>query len=99
MSLSRYEQETSIWYNNEDDMAICYTCNKALMNKLDKYCANYPDTYNFKRDIVYDGIVVGKEYIFPKKLVSFRSPSTKSISDEQRQVLSERMKTLRKQKK
>ena len=37
MSLSLYEQETIINYNQEDKTATCYTYDKALIRKLDHY--------------------------------------------------------------
>lgn len=36
MTLSRYEQETTISYNNEEKTAIIYTCDKSLIRKLDE---------------------------------------------------------------
>ena len=34
--LSRYEQETIINYNQEEQLASCYTHDKALIRKLNK---------------------------------------------------------------
>lgn len=36
MGLTREEQETIINYNNAESVACIYTCNKALMRKLQK---------------------------------------------------------------
>ena len=36
--LTKYEQETLIRYNQEEDAAIIDTCDKKLIRKLDKLC-------------------------------------------------------------
>lgn len=92
MSISKYEQETSLWYNNAETEAICYTCNKALLNKLDKYCSKYPEEFKVKREIIIDGEKVGREYIFNKKYISIRKPSSRIMSEDQKLAASIRLK-------
>ena len=94
MSLQDFERETSIWYSDADKLANIYTCNRALMNKMDKLVASNPDTYKVKRIINDEDSVCGKEYILPKNLISIRTPSTKVMSNEQRQAASDRMKKM-----
>lgn len=78
MKLSRYEQETVVNYNAEEQTAILYTRDKAVMRKLDTLVADYPDTYSLtERD------EVSKTYSFPKSYVSYRKP--KAVSTEQRE--------------
>jgi hypothetical protein len=92
MSISKYEQETSLWYNNAETEAICYTYNKKLMNKLDKYCIEYPKNYKLKREVIIDGEKVGKEYIFSKQYISIRKPSSRIMSEDQKLAASIRLK-------
>ena len=42
---SRYEQETSILWNEEDKTANVYTASPVTMRKLDKMCERFPDDY------------------------------------------------------
>lgn len=87
MSLTAYERESAVWFTDDSSEATFYTCNRSWMTRLDKMVESHPDTYKLKREIKdEDGIVVGKEYILPKKLISVRTPSTRTISEEQRQA-------------
>lgn len=66
--ISSYERETIINFNDSDETAIIYTCNKPLQRKLSKYCA---ENKGYK--------LIGSDedsqtYECPKKLVSFRTP-------------------------
>ena len=61
-SLTRYEQETIINYNNGDKMISLYTADPVVMKKLDKLVEKYPDAYKLvKQDSV------SKTYEFSKK--------------------------------
>jgi hypothetical protein len=91
-SLTLYEQETALWFNNEDDDAIVYTCNRSWMSHMDELCVEHPDKFNLKREIKIEGEVVGKEYICPKNYISVRSP--RKISESQMEQLRERGKKL-----
>lgn len=95
--MTNYERETIINYNDEEKIAEVYTCNKALMRKLDKFCISHPDTYKLiKQDDE------SKTYEFPKKLVSIRTPrppSTRIMSDEQKQAARDRLAKMRENKK
>ena len=84
MKLSRYEQETVVNYNAEEQNATVYTRDKAVMRKLDTLVADFPDTYTF---IGQDE--VSKTYSFPKSYVSYRKP--RKLSEEQREKARERM--------
>ena len=78
MKLTRYEQETVLNYNAEEQTATVYTRDKAVMRKLDTLVADFPDTYKLmKQD------EVSKTYSFPKSYVSYRKPRT--VSTEQRE--------------
>ena len=74
MKLSRYEQETIVSYNADEQTATIYTRDKAVMRKLDTLVADFPDTYKLvKQD------EVSKTYSFPKSFVSYRKPRAVSM--------------------
>ena len=75
--LSRYEQETVVNYNAGEQTATLYTRDKAVMRKLDRFVADFPDTYKLTGQDE-----VSKTYSFPKSYVSYRKPRT--VSTEQR---------------
>lgn len=87
MKLTRYEQETIINFNAQDQMATLYTRNPAIMRKVDALVIEYPDTFKCigKTDI-------DKTYEMPKSVVTYRKP--KRISDERREQIREQMKAM-----
>lgn len=87
--LTKYEQETIFNYNQEEKTASCYTCDAALIRKLDRLCEN-GEAITVTRE--GDG---WKEYTFPKSWLKVRPP--RKLSDEQRQELSNRMRSMRKE--
>lgn len=89
MSVTRYEQETIINYNQEEKTASVYTHDPSLMRKLDAAIEN-GETVILKRE--GDG---WKEYEIPKKFVKVRFP--RKLSDEQREEMALRMRGLRKE--
>ena len=61
MRLTRYEMESIVLYNAEEQTATLYTRDKAVMRKLDTLVADFPDTYKLvKQD------EASKTYSFPK---------------------------------
>lgn len=84
MKLTKYEQETIINYNQEEQTASCFTHDLSLIRKLDEFVRN-GEAITVVRE--GDG---WKEYKFPKKCVKVRFP--RKLSDEQRQEMAERMK-------
>ena len=78
MRLTRYEMESIVLYNAEEQTATLYTRDRAVMRKLDTLVADFPDTYKLmKQD------EVSKTYSFPKSYVSYRKP--RAISTEHRE--------------
>ena len=49
MKLSRYEQETIVNYNAEEQTATIYTRDKTVMRKLDTLVADFPDIYKLMK--------------------------------------------------
>lgn len=86
-TLSNYERETIINYNQEGKTANVFTHHPALIRKLDKLCEDFPD--NFKCDSREDhfGVPCG-DYSVPKQYVTIRAP--RIMSDEQKAAIRER---------
>jgi len=82
--LTRYEQETIINFNAGEQTATVYTRDKAVMRKLDKLVADFPEVY--KRTGQTD---MDKTYSMPKSYVSYRKPRV--ISEVQRERAREMM--------
>lgn len=78
--LSNYERETVVCFNDSDETATVYTCNKALQRKLSKYSAENKGYKLIKSDND------SQTYECPKKLVSFRTP--KILNEKTREKLS-----------
>ena len=87
MKLTRYEQETIINFNAQDQMAILYTRDPAVMRKVDALVIEYPDTFKCIGETDIDKI-----YEMPKSAVIYRKP--RRLSVEQRQEAKERMRAL-----
>jgi len=81
--LSNYERETTITYNDDSKDATLYTCNKAMMRKLDGMCEKYPDKCKMTRQDEYS-----KTYVLPKKFIKINAP--RFVSDEQREKMRQR---------
>jgi hypothetical protein len=81
MNITRIEQETIISYNQEEKTAEVYTYHPALVRKLDKACALFPDAFIFEQEV--SG---ARTYTVPKCYVSVRLPSIRTPEQIQRQV-------------
>lgn len=66
--LSKYEQETIINWNREEDNASIMTFDRVLQNKIEKVCHIEP-----KIVTVFDNCVC-KEYVLSKKLITVSKP-------------------------
>jgi hypothetical protein len=82
--LTQWETETNINFNNKDAEAKVYTCNKALIRKIDKLCENYQEIVCVEHD------EYSKTYTMPKSYIKIRTPIR--LSDEKRQAMSQRAK-------
>lgn len=81
-----YEKETIINFNDEEKDAIVYTCNRAMMVKMDRLCKKHPDIFRLDRQDEFS-----KTYSFPKKYASIRNP--RIMSEEQKAKVRERFKS------
>ena len=68
MKLTKYEQETIINYNQEENIASCYTMDRSLIRRLDELAKKHKEISLIKSS---DGI---REYTFPKKWIKVRTP-------------------------
>lgn len=83
------ERETIINFNDEEEIANLYTCNRSMMTKMDKLCKSNPDIFQLDE---YDES--SKTYLFPKKLVSIRRPV--KLTAKQKEARKNNAKKLRK---
>lgn len=91
MKLTRYEQETIINFNAEDQRATLYTRDPAVMRKVDALVIEYPDTFKCIGETDID-----KTYEMPKKYVTYSHPrrcSDKTIVERQENM--KRINTIR----
>lgn len=80
--LTKYEMETILSFNEEEDYATCYTHNKALQRKLDVLAKNSP-VVSVVREC--EG---AKTYKLPKKFVKVSPP--KQYSEKTREEMIQR---------
>lgn len=82
--MTKYEQETTINYNQEEAIAVCCTMDKKLIRKLDRLCEK---SQTCIRVSAQNGICT---YTFPKKWIRVQIP--KQYSEEQRREMALRAK-------
>ena len=87
MKLTRYEQETIINLNAQDQMATLYTRDPAVMRKVDALVIEYPDTFKCIGETDID-----KTYSMPKSRISYRKP--RRISEAKRRQARDAMKKI-----
>ena len=92
MKLTRYEQETIINFNAEEEMATVYTRDPAVMKEMDTLVNDYPEVYRCTG--VSD---IDKTYEIPKTAVSYRKP--RRITEAQRAAAQSRMKQINESRK
>ena len=91
-SLSRYEQETVISFNAEEDEADIYTADPVYIRKFDKLVKENPEQFKFKEKQTLEGKVISKRYLFPKKFLSIRTKErTVNLTDEQKEAARNRL--------
>ena len=80
-SVSLDEQETTINFCRDTDIAAVYTSDTTVMTKLDRKCREFPDVYRVVQQDDY-----GKWYEFPKSRIGFKPPA-RELSERQRENL------------
>ena len=66
--LTRYEQETIINFNAGEQTATVYTRDRAVMRKLDRLVAEFPDTYKLTGQTDIDIVNIPLHFFFTKLL-------------------------------
>ncbi len=83
--LIKYEQETIISFNASERIATLYTCDNAVMRKLDALSVTeYPEICKCIKETD-----ISKTYSMPKQCVNYRKP--RRISEERREQIMEQM--------
>lgn len=85
--LTKYEQETIISFNAGEKIATLYTCDSAVMRKLDTLVTEYPDIYKCIKETD-----ISKTYSMPKQCVNYRKP--RRVSEELKRQRRELMKKI-----
>ena len=82
MQLTKYERETIINYNQQEHTVTCYTCDHALIRKLDKLSKVSSEIHEEKQD------EFRKTYSFPKRWLKIKMP--RQLTEEERQKRADR---------
>lgn len=90
-SLSRYEQETIINFNEEEQTASVYTFRPSIKRKLQQLAADRPEECKLYRSQACGS----EEYIIPKKWIKISPPRITKMTEEQREFRRLKMKELR----
>lgn len=82
MKLSRYEQETIINFNEEEEYADVYTHNRKFMERLNMLAKEFPEACQFVKRYGYRCRV----YRIQKNLISVRKPYSEERRKHDREV-------------
>lgn len=94
MALTVEEQEICINAMRDENFATAYCSDKTWITKMDKLVEKSPELFEVIAQTEY-----GKTYKFPKRLISIRSSIvTREMTDEQKQLAAERLRSARGQK-
>ena len=87
MNYSRYEQETSIVWDEDGKVARIYTASPVSIRKLEKLCANYPQEYCrlFAETDGNDRITAAK-YEVGCKYIRFGKPASEARKEQGRRI-------------
>lgn len=88
--LTKYEQETQIYWNEESLDAEIYTASPVTYRKIMKLCVSNPEEYQLiKTDYMGGEEVSWTFHLSSKKLLRFGKK--KHMSDEDKQILASRL--------
>ena len=85
------ERETSIHWSFKDDNVIVSTTDNTFITKMKRRLLSDPDHYKCFAFENKDGTVDSYEFEFPLKCLSFRNFSKRSMTEEQRKAVADRM--------
>lgn len=73
---SRYEQESSIVWDEDTKTARIYTASPVTMRKLDRLCAECPETYQRTWAEKTGDSITAAKYEMPARFIRFGKPAT-----------------------
>ena len=85
MGLSRYEQETIINFNDEEDFVTIYTSSPVQNRRI----ANFRQVVLETKD-TQDGVPIAYHYRIPKNIFRYGIRRESKMTDEQKEKLKER---------
>lgn len=88
-SLTNYERETIIRFNEEDREAVIFTYNRTLQRQLDQLTQERPEEITLTHSEQDSATVIAKEYRIPKQWLKVR-PS-RILSEEEREKIARRL--------
>jgi len=89
-ALTKYEQEVSLSFNMEDELATLYTSSTTWIKRMDKLVEQFPDEYKVTETSTFEGDVVAKSYQFPIKYFRLGKPRAE-LSEERKEELRSRL--------
>jgi len=98
MALQSFERETTFGWDKSTNTCECITFDQALDRKLMGYCKKYPTIFKMVSEQIYEDVVEGHEFTFPKNLISIRQPREKKkpLTDEEKKAVTDRLQKARK---
>lgn len=98
MALEKVERYTCIGIDESSKYAQVITFIKSDLNRLEKLCKQHPESYKHVSDQMDNDECVGKEFICDKKLISFRAPTKRKMTNEEKKEAGKRLQKARKAK-
>lgn len=80
--MTKYEKETIITFNEEEDTADIYTYNRALQNQIQRISVKYPSLV--KNVVAHQDSA--KSFIVDKKLVALRVPPKSTDAQQEKRA-------------
>lgn len=77
------EQETSIVWDEEEQIAHIYAASPVTMRKLDKLVSEFPDVY---KCVWIDKDGSAKKYEVTKRLIRFGKPASEAMKEKARRM-------------
>jgi hypothetical protein len=97
MALESFERETCFGWDKSTKTCQLITFDQVLDRKLMGYCKKYPGVFKMVSEQIFENVVEGHEFEFPKKLITIRTPSKKKeMSEEEKKIAGERLNKARK---
>lgn len=90
----KYEIETVINFNAEEENGTVYSCMSFWWTKCEKLGLKLKEEYKNQK-----GKIIAKTYYIPKKWIKITKPAKRNFTDEQKKRLSDHMKKLAQQRK